>query len=175
MKHHSEPPYHHQLLYQRIPPALICAARRLQRDVRALPSDRSARHFLDTADARPPNRSVSATRQVSAAALGSARTTPVNRPLGPSPLGLRWTVVRLLCRHLWFHPLQSSRRSQQNLVCSVGLFRSRLSGPSLPALRRTRALPNFRLRHWTESRNTCTRNVIRRITAKPGEPTMRTW
>ena len=93
--HPCEPKYHlhtnHHTRNKQIPPARICAARRLPRDVSARSPDRSARCFLDTADASPPNRSVSAPWQVSAAfvqlephrsagrSARSARTAPDRR------------------------------------------------------------------------------------------------
>ena len=69
--HLCEPKYHshtnHHTRNKRIPPERKWAARRIPRDVSARSPDRSARCFLDTADASPPNRSVSAPWQVSAA------------------------------------------------------------------------------------------------------------
>ena len=98
--HPCEPKYHshtnHHTRNKRIPPARICAARRLPRDVSARSPDRSARCFLD---ASPPNRSVSAPWQVSAAFVQLEHTGRL--AAWPGPLGLHQTVVRQLCRFLW--------------------------------------------------------------------------
>ena len=48
----------HRTPDQRIPPALICATRRLAHDASARSPDSSSQHAFDTADARPPDRSV---------------------------------------------------------------------------------------------------------------------
>ena len=113
---------------KRIPPARICAARRLPRDVSARSPDRSARCFLDTADASPPNRSVSALGKCPPRLFISSHTGRL--PARPGPLGLHQTVVRQLCRFLVFalswtaRPCDCDRRQTQTGTDARPLDRS---------------------------------------------------